>query len=292
MQLGLGELYSISAAACWGLAVVIYMRLGQSVPPVALSLFKNLIVVALIIPTVLIVHGPAMPDFEWWTLGLAVLSGVLGIAVADTMFFRALNVLGAGRTGIIGNLFSPFVILLSMLFLDERLSLLQFCGFMLVMVGVVLVNQRHSNEVLTREQIQRGIAYGVCAIFLNAAGIVMVKPVLEREPFFWVALIRILAALIPMLWLWQVLPARHRVPDWRKMPWPLLITGALLGQYLSMLLWLAGYKYTLASVASVLNETASVFILFFAWLFLKEGLTRRKLIGIGFTMCGVVVMLV
>ncbi len=292
MQLGLGELFSISAAACWGLAVVIYMRLGQSVPPVALSLFKNLVVVVLIIPTVLIAHGPALPDFQWWTFGLAALSGILGIAVADTMFFRALNVLGAGRTGIIGNLFSPFVILLSMLFLDERLSLLQFCGFILVMLGVVLVNQRHSDEKLSREAIRRGVLYGVGAIFLNAAGIVMVKPVLEREPFFWVALVRISAALIPMLWLWHVLPAHHRVADWRKLPWPLLITGAVLGQYLSMMLWLAGYKYTLASIASVLNETASIFILFFAWLILKEGFTPRKLIGVGFTLCGVVVMLI
>ena len=80
MQIGIGELYSVGAAASWGLAGVMYMRLGESMPPVALSLLKNLIVVGLMVPTVLIVHGLDLPEFEWLTFALAVLSGVLGIS--------------------------------------------------------------------------------------------------------------------------------------------------------------------------------------------------------------------
>jgi drug/metabolite transporter (DMT)-like permease len=291
MHIGLGEALSIGSAACWALGVIFYKRLGDSLSPVALNLLKNGIVVALMVPTVLIVHGPTLPRFEAWTLGLTVLSGILGISVADTLYFRALNTLGAGRIGVLGNLFSPFVILLSFLFLGERLTLLQFAGFGLVMFGVVLVNQRRSDEPLPAAQLRRGLLIGVTAIALNAAGIVMIKPVLEREPFFWVALLRLVAALLPMLWLVHLLPAHHRVPPLRSVPWRLLITAAVLGQFVAMLLWLGGYKYTSASVASVLNETASIFILLFAWLLLKEPLGRRKLIGVAFTFCGVGVML-
>ena len=291
MHIGVGEVFSISSAACWALGVVCYKRLGDRLPPVALNLLKNGIVVALMIPTVLLVHGFAPPHFEWWTLGLSVLSGIFGISVADTLYFRALNTLGAGRTGVLGNLFSPCVILMSFLFLDERLTLLQFAGFALVMFGVLLVNQPRLDEPLPKAQLRRGLLIGVAAIVLNAAGIVMVKPVLEREPFFWVALVRMIAALLPMLWLWQVLPAHHRIPSLRAVPWPLLILAAVLGQYVAMLFWLGGYKYTSASVASILNETASIFILLFAWAVLKEPLAPRKLLGVAFTFGGVGVML-
>jgi len=58
-----------------------------------------------------------------------------------------------------------------------------------------------------------------------------------------------------------------------------------------MVLWLAGYKYTLASVAAILNETASIFILLLAAIWLKEKLTRRAIIGVGLTLTGVSVML-
>ena len=291
MQIGLGEIFSISAAACWAMGVVLYKQLGDRLPPVALNLLKNGIVVALMIPTVLAVHGLTLPSFEGWTLALTVLSGILGISVADTLYFKALNTLGAGRVGVLGNLFSPMVILLSFLFLGERLTLLQFSGFLLVMFGVVMVNQRRIDETLAPSQLRLGLLTGIAAIALNAAGIVMIKPVLEREPFFWVALLRLIAALVPMLWLWRMLPAHHRVPDWRAVPWRLLIVAAVFGQYVAMLFWLAGYKYTSASVASILNETASIFILLLAWLLLKEPLGRRKLLGVACTFGGVGVML-
>ena len=66
MQAGLGELFSIGAAACWGAGVVLYKQLGERLPPVALNLYKNAIVIAAMIPTVLLVHGTgfnlATPD--------------------------------------------------------------------------------------------------------------------------------------------------------------------------------------------------------------------------------------
>jgi drug/metabolite transporter (DMT)-like permease len=67
--------------------------------------------------------------------------------------------------------------------------------------------------------------------------------------------------------------------------------GAFIGQFLAMILWLAGYKFTSASVAAILNETASVFILLLAAIWLKEPLTRRALAGVGLTLAGVSCML-
>jgi len=58
-----------------------------------------------------------------------------------------------------------------------------------------------------------------------------------------------------------------------------------------MLFWLGGFKYANASVASVLNETANMFIVLMAWLFLKEKLTRRKVVGALLTFFGVVLFL-
>ena len=75
------------------------------------------------------------------------------------------------------------------------------------------------------------------------------------------------------------------------MPWGRLLLAAFVGQFLAMVLWLAGYKFTLASVAAILNETASVFILLLAAFWLKEPLTRRSILGVGLTLGGVSCML-
>jgi drug/metabolite transporter (DMT)-like permease len=77
----------------------------------------------------------------------------------------------------------------------------------------------------------------------------------------------------------------------RKQPWLMTTTAALLGTYVCMILWLAGFKYTTASIASMLNESTAAFIVLFAWLILKEPLTVRKSAGLILTLTGVFVIL-
>ena len=140
---------------------------------------------------------------------------------------------------------------------------------------------------------RRGVLYGVGAIALMATAIVMVKRVLEGQPLLWVVSLRLVGGVLALAVLFVVrrqplLPPAHAQP---RLRWRVLVLGALLGQYVSMMMWLAGYKYTKASVAAILNESSSIFIVILAWLFLHEGLSRRKIAGVACTMSGVACML-
>ena len=77
----------------------------------------------------------------------------------------------------------------------------------------------------------------------------------------------------------------------KPLPWKLIIGGSFLGAYVSMMMWLAGYKLIPASEASVLNETANAWIVLLAWLMLGESIGYRKVVGIMLTSAGVIVML-
>jgi drug/metabolite transporter (DMT)-like permease len=72
--------------------------------------------------------------------------------------------------------------------------------------------------------------------------------------------------------------------------WPQIIAGSFAGTYLSMMLWLAGYKYTRASIAAVLNETAALFMVLLAVLFLHETVGRRQIAGIALALAGVLLV--
>jgi drug/metabolite transporter (DMT)-like permease len=291
--MGIGEACSIGAALSWAGGVIVYKRLGESLPPLQLNLIKNLIVLGMIAPTVLLVHGPEWPQIPSSAIALALVSGMVGIAVADTLYFRALNLLGAGRMGIVGNFYSPFVIVLSFAFLGERLNALQLVGFALVSGGVLIVSSHDPQRRLTTEALRRGAAFGVCAVFLMASAIVMVKRVLEDQPLLWIVLLRLVGGVAGMFVLFAL--RREPLPFGRRatarLRWPLIVLAAFLGQYVSMVLWMAGYKYTEASVAAVLNETASVFIVLLAALFLREGLDARRIVGVACTLSGVACML-
>jgi drug/metabolite transporter (DMT)-like permease len=283
---GLGEALSLAAALAWAVGVILYKRIGSTVPPFALNLLKNVLVAALLLPTALVVHGLAWPSMGLHSVLLCALSGAIGISIADTMYFKALNDIGAGRIGIIGNLYSPFVVALSYIFLDERLLLLQLLGFVLVLLGVGVVNASPDAQGSERpKNLTHGVVLGIVAILLNAFGIVLVKRVLEVEPFFWAALMRMLGAVLLMLVVFALRP-RLFAFDRKQVSWLELTSAAFVGQYLAMLLWLGGYKYTSASIASILNELASVFILILAAIFLGERLDRLKIAGVACTLVG------
>jgi hypothetical protein len=62
--------------------------------------------------------------------------------------------------------------------------------------------------------------------------------------------------------------------------WRFMIPGVVVGTYISLLLWMGGFKFADASVASALNQTATLFTFGLAVLILKEPVTRKGLVGL------------
>lgn len=290
-MIGKGEAFSIASALTWAFGVIIYKRLGETLPPLALNLRKNALVLVMLVPLIAGWHGLAPPALSALDIAICLLSGVIGIGLADTLYFRALNRVGAARMGIVGNFYSPFVLVLSFVFLGERLSALQGVGFLLVSTGVLVIGTPRGVSGIDHQAMRRGIALGVLAVLLMAIAIVMVKRVLERHDVLWVSAVRMAGGVAGMLMLLPFVAAPAARTRLDRRGWTLLVGAAFIGQLVAMLLWLAGYKYTSASIAAILNESASIFIVLLAWLLLREPLTRRKLVGVGFTLSGVACML-
>lgn len=291
MPNGIGELFSILSAAAWAVGVILYRRLGESLPPLQLNFLKNCLVFLMLVPAIPLLHGFAIPHFDSHQIVLSVLSGLIGIGLADTLYFRALNELGAGRMGILGNFYSPFVLVLSFIFLGDRLNMWQWCGFVLVSLGVLLASRPNAGEAARPAHYFRGLMFGLLSIGLMAISIILVKRVLEAQPLLWVTGLRMVGAIVGMVLIAAFRRELMLLKAPTSMRWGPLITAAFVGQFVAMVLWLAGYKFTSASVAAILNETASVFILLLAWLWLKEPLSQRGLIGVALTLSGVSFML-
>ncbi|WP_223787687.1 DMT family transporter [Marinicella meishanensis] len=291
MTIGLGEFLSLLCALLWAFAVICYRKAGDSINVSAMNLFKITLTLVLMVPTLYFTDGLVPPSLTLHQWLLLLVSGFFGIMLADLFYLRALQLIGAGLTGLTGSLYSPFVVFLSLFFLGERLNAWQLMGMALVIIGVLVISYR--KKALAHEHPPiKGFVFAALGVFFTALGIVIIKPVTTEIPFFWIITIRTVGGIMTML-LFNALLQKSLNP-WAVMRstgryW--LLAGALLGQYLSTMVWVAGYKYTSASVASILNETASVFILILGWLILKEELNRRKVVGALISISGVLLVL-
>jgi len=288
-----GEVFALSSALSWALAVILLRRSGENLPAFELNLIKNSLGLILMVPTILIYSGLELPVFPVSDLVLVLASGVIGIALADTWYLQALKLMGASRTGIVASLFSPFVILLSALFLGERMGSVQWVGFGAVMVGVLLVTWRVHPSAVVGNDIKKGALFGVSSVLMMAIGVVMIKDILETQSFLWTVGLRLTGGMLGMFAFILVRQRWHRVLHnlRQPQPWRTILFASFLAAYLSLLLWLAGYKLIDASVASIMNETNGTFIVLLAWLMLHEKISGRKLAGVSLTLGGVIVMM-
>lgn len=278
----LGEVLSLLSAVLWGLAVIFFRRSGERVHPLALNTFKNLLAILLFIPTMYIFGQPLFRSAPIVSYALLALSGLVGIGLGDTLLFASLNRLGAGRTGIVVCMYSPFIILLSIIFLHERLTMLQFLGALLI-IGAVLISTRGREKApLEKKRLVSGILLGILAAGAAAVGVIIMKPILEISPLLWATQIRLIGGIIGLGVILGLHPQRkHLVLSLTATKsWGNTLTGSIIGAYCAMLVWLGGMKFTQASVASALNQTSTIFIFIFAAIILREPVNTVRVIGI------------
>lgn len=284
----LGELMAVGSAILWGAAVILFRVSGKRIVPLGLNLFKNGLGLFLFVLTMLLAGQAFLPSLPWQEYAILLASGLLGVAVSDTLFFYSLNLLGAGPASIVSCLYSPFIISLSMAFLGERLNTRQVIGVLCVLLAVVLIGYEKREKSVPGKVLFLGIALGALAQLSTAVGIVIMKPLLGHVPVLWATAMRLAAAIPALVLILAVHPKRKEIiaPLLDKKNWAVLVPATVLGAYLSIMVWMGGLKYTQASVVAALSQTNAAFAFILAAVFLKERVTAPKIAAVVLTLLG------
>ena len=278
----LGEALSFFCALVWAFAVIFFKKSGETVHPIGLNFFKNTLATILFLPTLWIFGETLIRPVPYTEYLLLIVSGALGIGIADTLFFMSLNRLGAGLSAIVDCLYSPFIVTLSFWWLGEVMNIWQIVGVAMIVSAVLTALQPKARAHLSRRDVIWGAIFGILAMGCMAVGIVMIKPLLEYSPLLWSTQIRLFGGVLVLGPLILFHPARRKIliSTVSAKSWRYTLFGSLLGAYLAMVLWLGGFKYTQASTASALNQTSNIFVFLFAGLFLRETINLQRAIGI------------
>lgn len=274
-----GETLSFLVAIIWAFAVVLFKRSGETVHPIALNLFKNILAVVLFVPTIWIFGETLFRSVPLNDYVLLLISGILGVAIGDTLFFYSLNYIGAGYTAIVSCMYSPFIISLSVIWLRERLTTWQIIGAVMIISAVLMTMHVRRGARVKRGKFLLGVLLGMVAQAVAAVGVVMIKDLLVRSPLVWATEVRLVGGTLGLMLVFFLLPRRRiifRSLINTKKGWAYTVSASFLGAYLAMLIWLAGMKYAKVSIAAALNQTSTIFVLLFATLILKEKITLRK----------------
>lgn len=277
-----GEAFSLSASLIWAFAIILFRISGRTVHPLGLNFFKVIIAIPLITAATLFIGQPLFPALPWDDYWFMLLSGIIGIGFADTLLFACLNRLGAGLSAIVSCAYSPFVILLSVVFLDEKMEGRQIIGVLMIISAIFTIARKKSAMPIPRKDLFTGITLGIVSMFSMAVGVTIMKPILNHSPVLWTMLIRTVGGVLFLAFAISAHPQRRIIKKTMLslQNWKPMLPGSFLGGYVAFIAWTAGMKFTQASVASALNQMNTVFVFLFGVILLKEQATKGKLMAL------------
>ena len=291
----LGEICSLVSAVFWASAIIIFKKIGDRVSPMVINPVKSTIGLLLFILTYIILGIPLTPNIQFSNTDLITLaiSGIIGIGIADIIFLHSLNILGAGISAIVDTVYSPLVIFFAFIILGESLTTIQLLGGVLIIGSVLYTSTKIQNIPVNRKKFKQGVLYGVGSIAMMALGIVMIKPILDTVSDnvglqLWITGYRLVSGVLVSGSIMLIANRKQNILGalQDRTLWLPLIISSVLATYLGIAMWVMGMSMTTASISSILNQTTSIFIMIFAWIFLGEPLTKRRILSIIVAMFG------
>ena len=285
----LGSFAALASAFTWALGSILFRKLGNKVSPLGMNLGKNAIGILYIGIILLLTGIKAMSNREFLILGA---SGLLGIALGDTFFFKALIQLGPRLTVLLGTLGPVFTVILAVIFLREMPSFLAWIGILLTTAGVSWISWERSPKKDIRKNRTSGIKYMLLSILCTSIGIIFAKIGVTSVSALQALFIRFIGGTIGLT-LYGLASRKINIclapfRDIRLLKFILLTVFIVV--FGGFWLFLLSLKYIDASVAAILNSTEPLFILPLTAFLLKEKISLQEIIGAIVVVSGVVLI--
>ena len=281
----LGELAALTTAFCWGGGTLLFTAAGRLIGSYNVNKLRIPIAALFLGILLLLRHGNLFPTgIDLRTVLLLTASGVVGLVIGDSCYFRCLVILGPRQGALLESLAPPITAITAFLFLDERLGLLAIVGLAITLAGVTWVTTDKRDERMDNREGSKlvGILMGVLGASGQAVGLVIAKEAMGQffEPLSATFIRMVTSAII--IWLFAAFRGEIRQTLKRiRQPKALLplASAAFLGPTIGVWMSLVAVKNTQAGIAATIMSTFPIVVIPLAMIFYKEKPTIRSVIG-------------
>ncbi len=223
------------------------------------------------------------------------ISGIIGLAVGDTFYFRCLVILGPRQGALMMSLAPVMTALLAYFVIDERLSLMALVGIFVTLAGITWVTTDKKDRKINSKEGSRafGILMGIGGAAGQAVGFVFAKKGMGDafDPMS-ATLIRMLSATIAI---WVVALFRRELVSTikavcSKKAFYVLVGATLLGPTFGVWVSMVAVKHTQAGIAATLISTFPVVIIPMTMIIHHERPTVRAVVGAIIAVVGVAML--
>jgi drug/metabolite transporter (DMT)-like permease len=306
-----GELVAFCTTISWSIGIFPFTAAARRMGPNSLNHFRLLLAVVLLSILSLVflplsfaaMFTSPLPE-HWLWFGL---SGVIGLALGDYFSFTSFAILGP-RVSSIFNTLAPAAALFTGYFvIGERINLVGITGILITIAGVIWLTLSKSAKAKMQDHEhgnkEKGILYGMLSAVCQGVGVVLANKGFTYKlhdsglPFFQATWLRMTVATAAIFLLNAF---RGKIKEYmlpviqnknKGVPYAIAGTvfGPVIGVSLSMLA--VSLLHNKPSVAQTIFSLVPIVALPLAWVFYRERITLKSMLGAVIAIAGVVVLI-
>ena len=285
-----GIIFALLSTISWALCAIVFKKLGEKLDPINLTAFKAVLSSLLLLIIVLLTNSNINISFE--NIHIIALSGIIGIALGDSLFFASLNKLSPFvLSTIMFSLPCVFSGLFGMFFLKEIPTLQTIIGILIIFsgLGFLIFPIKEKSAIKTKAS---GVIFAILSIICTTYSLTLIKPILINDSTLVITMYRMFFGGLSLL---IFLLLRKKMTSWKnifkdklyfKKLCATIFLATIGGFYLSLL----ALKHCQLIITTSIMSLEPFFILLIMILFYKYKPSKKEIIGISIALIGIAVI--
>jgi len=282
----IGELAALGAAVCWTVSAVLYKEVLGETKPLSANTIRGLgTSIFLLSCLVLIGWFDALTSLQVHVVFIAVISGLIGLGLGDTLYLLSIELLGVAKAVPITCTYPLFSLVLAVLLAGENVTLQVVFAAVLIVSGIWLLSLEEENNTakIHGDVLAKGIIIALTTAFVWSVSISLVnltlREVSDLEHAFAITTLRI-TALAFFLLVFTPLTQKNIVFFKMKIKnIALLLAGGIIAIGLGWFLLTLSLTYIPESQAVPISSTTPLFSTLASIIFLREKVTMKIVLG-------------
>lgn len=294
-NLFIGEISALTAALLWSNASIIFTAATIKLGPIQLNVDRMALATLLLAITIMIL-GLSYSVTSYQLLMLT-LSGIVGLVVGDSFLFKSFSAIGPRMTMLVYSVNPAIAGILAYFVLGEVMSTYAIIGIVVTLCGIfiVIIDRKPSTGNRRFQMTAKGLMYALLGAAGQGIGLILAKMAYSDGDIHSITatFVRIASSVVFLL------PAAFFIGRYKnpvklysrdKKTFGLVALGSVIGPYLGITLSFIALTNTQVGIAATLMSTVPIMILPVTYIFYKEKINARALIGASISVIGVAML--
>jgi drug/metabolite transporter (DMT)-like permease len=295
----IGELAALGASISWAIAPILYREALLSTKPISANIVRCATNAGVMV-VFLLIFGLAgtLAALPMKTMLLVIVSGVIGLAVGDTLYMVGLKYVGVSRAVPLAATYPLFSLIWATALLGQALSIVEVVGAFVIVFGIWLLTREKSRKntgakgrlafIGIAVSLATAVVWSVSITMMNVA----VSDVTTLSANYAVITLRIASVALLFMLLAPFIDKEHGFIKMKRSTVLALCIGGLIANGVGWLLLNYSFLNTTLTRATVISSTSPLFAAVAGFTLFREKMTTKAVLGAVAIVAGICIIFI